>query len=169
VTAEVSGTGNVNFETVGDIVLSSIKTVSGSVAVNGTGDIEARTIVTRPGRGTVTINSVNGDLTVGTIVSNGDFTAETKTGNINQIAGTVVYAAKTQLLGMLGDRFSIDSDDLWLVSEKPGNVAIDHPNSRLFTVHQAYILDGNFSVTTRGDMLVKDVRVRSYTGTTRSA
>ncbi|MEY4177231.1 MAG: hypothetical protein RLY70_805, partial [Planctomycetota bacterium] len=47
----------------------------------------------------------------------------------------------------------------------PGNVAIDHPNSRLLTVHQAYILDGNFSVSTRGDMLVKDVRVRSNTGT----
>jgi hypothetical protein len=87
----------------------------------------------------------------------------------SDIPGTVVYASKTNLLGKLGDRFTLDSDDLWLVSESPGNVAIDHPNSRLFTVHQAYILDGNFTVTTRGDMLVKDVPFARTRAITRSA
>jgi Ca2+-binding RTX toxin-like protein len=164
VTAEVSGNGNLTLDTIGNVVLNSVKVVGGSVNVIGFGNVEARSVVTRPGRGSVSLNSINGDLIIGTVVSNGDFTADTKTGNITQIAGTVIYAAKTNLNGKMGDRFTLDSDDLWIVSDKPGSVAIDHPNNRLFTIHQAYILDGNFTVSTRGDMLVKDVRVRSNSG-----
>jgi hypothetical protein len=147
-------------------VLSSIKTVSGSVAVNGTGDIEARTIVTRPGRGTVTINSVNGDLTVGTDRVEWRLHRRHKDGQDQPDSpAPSCTPAKTQPARQAG-RPLLDRFGRPVAGEREARATWRSTirTAGLFTVHQAYILDGNFTVTTRGDMLVKDVRVRSNTG-----
>ncbi|MFM8477211.1 MAG: hypothetical protein ACKOEO_15630, partial [Planctomycetaceae bacterium] len=164
VSAAVTGSGDVNFVTSGAVTLASVSVASGSVAVQGFGDITAQNITTSGGSGGISLTGLAGNLTLGNISAAGTLDVQSDVGAINSLPGSTVAAADVNYVGQFSPDFTLASDDVTLISRRPGDVVLNYTGTGPLTLRQVYVLEGNLIVNTPGDLIVLDARLLSNTG-----
>ncbi|HND54741.1 MAG TPA: hypothetical protein PLV92_20155, partial [Pirellulaceae bacterium] len=162
--ATITGAGNLNLLTEGNVTLQSVTVTNGQVDVQGFGDVVAVNVKTLGGDGSITIGSYAGNLLLGTIQAAGGFTAEANVGEISGLPGGSIGATETQFQGQMTDNLNVVSDDITLISQFPGDVVINHPSTRPLTLRQVYVLDGSLIVHTLGDLIVMDAQLLTNNG-----
>ncbi len=116
------------------------------------------------GAGDVSLGSFTGDVTLGTILAAGTFSAQANVGAVTQAPGGSITAKDVRFTGVLPSSFDLAADELALVNYRPGDMTVNHPYARPLTLTKVYLVNGSLTVNTDGDLIVSDVRLRSDTG-----
>ncbi|MFM8478283.1 MAG: beta strand repeat-containing protein, partial [Planctomycetaceae bacterium] len=165
VSASITGTGDLNLTTFGNVTLASVTLASGSVDVAGFGNITAQNVQTLGGSGDITLSTAAGNVALGQISAAGSFEAATQTGQISGLTGGSIFAAEgTNFAGPVASALPLTSNDITLITRQSGDVILNYTGSGPLTLRQVHVLDGSLIVNAPGDLIVLDARLLSNTG-----
>jgi hypothetical protein len=139
ISANVTGTGDLNLTTSGSVVLANVTVASGSVSVAGSGDITAQNVTTLGGSGNISLSSNSGDVTLGRIAAAGSLEAATHTGEITSLPGGLIAAAGgTSFAGPVTSALPLTSNDITLITRQAGDVVLNYTGTGPLTLRQVH-------------------------------